>query len=158
MENKSKNKAEGKPAANKSEAPASDLKEARGGVIAQMTAEVSEMSDDKVLEGIAVTQDALGILQIEAAKRGITGFVAGDRRPIAEAGKIDGNFVCNRGMEGDRSYSKGDARSGKVSDLAHLAKSGAISPADDETAKAVSDFLGRDVAVYSAPAATEAEA
>lgn len=153
MEKPGKNKAEAKPEATKNDVAAT----ARSEMLEHARSKIGEAEDDEILEGIAEGRKMLAALEAEAAKRGIAGMIAGQRRPDASKGQVDGQFVCNRGMEGDRTYSKGDPREGKVSELAHLVRSGALSPADDETAEAVSAFLGTDVAVAAPAVQAEAE-
>lgn len=139
-----------KPSRNKAEAPADADKS--GDPVAAMRAEIAEMDDAAVNEHLAKGRIAVAALQDEARRRGIEGLAPGDRRSNPGAGNSDGSFVCLREMEGDRSYRKGDPRSGKVSELAHLVKSGALAPADADTAEAASAYLGTDVAAYSPPA------
>lgn len=85
-----------------------------------------------------------------------------DASTRAGAGAHEGNFTCRRELSGDREYRTGDARVGKVSDLAHLARSGAIAPADKATASALKDYAGVDADIVkptskAAEAAEEAE-
>lgn len=139
-----------KPTRNKAEAPA-DADKAIDPVAA-MRAEIAMMGDADVNEHLAKGRIAVAALEDEARRRGITDIAPGQRRPDPGQGTVDGKFVCRREMTGDRDYSRGDEREGKVSELAHLVKSQALSPADAATAEAVSAYLGFDVEVYSAPA------
>ena len=75
----------------------------------------------------------------------------------AGAGAVEGKFTCLRELEGDRSYRSGDARDGKVSELAHLAQSGAIAPADKATQEALVDFAGDEAAVVKPKKAGKAD-
>lgn len=69
----------------------------------------------------------------------------------ASAGAHDGKFVVCRPLNGGE-FAPGDDREGKVSNLAHLCRTGAILPKDKATADAVSTFTGQEIAVYKAPA------
>lgn len=75
----------------------------------------------------------------------------------AGAGSVEGSFTCLRELQGDRAYASGDAREGKVSELAHLARSGAVAPADKATKAALADFAGIDVDVVKPKSSAAAE-
>lgn len=71
----------------------------------------------------------------------------------AAAGGHVGAFKVGRPHEGDQAYAEGDDRSGKVSELGHLVKTGTLVPADEVTADACSAWLGEVVEQDTAEAA-----
>lgn len=72
------------------------------------------------------------------------------QRDRSAAGAVEGKFVCRRELHGDEVYQSGDPREGKVSDLVHLVRSGALAPADAKTAEACNVYGNLDVKPISA--------
>lgn len=70
---------------------------------------------------------------------------------IGKAASIDGAFSVQRTLSGDKVWVKGDVREGKIGDLIHLVETGAILADNEDTAKACSIMLGRDVRVGEMP-------
>ena len=159
MEKKpSRNKAEVAPDENKAEVSRGDRQAmARNAAVERF----AEMSDDEIRDVHAEGTEMFKVLNAEANKRGLPlglGIVSEVRRDPA-AGATVGKFTCNRTLQGDRNYQPGEERAGRVADFYHLLESGAISPADQETADAVKKFSGleRDVVAptFAAPAEKE---
>lgn len=156
-----RNKAEAPSDGNKAEGFSQEeidaRKKDREAGIEAVKAKLAEVSDAELLDAYSEGEDFRRAVNDEAAKRGVAlgtnvGFV---RRDPAAAQTV-GNFISRRALSGDRQYNVGDPREGKVGELIHLVESGAISPADDETAAAVKAFTGKDFAVYTVPAPAEA--
>lgn len=65
----------------------------------------------------------------------------------AKAGSFEGTFKVRRPMSGRETWKRGDTREDRVSDVAHLIRDGALTPADKATADAASEFLGVEIKV-----------
>jgi hypothetical protein len=69
-----------------------------------------------------------------------------------KAGRHEGNFTVRRPMTGAKAWARGDTRTDRVQDVAHLVESGSLVAKDKETAEATAEFIGREVKVGEVPA------
>jgi hypothetical protein len=150
----SKNKAEAPAAANKGEGRRSRIDE----FLSDVREHVGKATPEEFQEIHAAHRELGNVINAEANSRGVVVGIASPPVTDPSAGSVDGDFVCLRPMQGDREYSAGDGRTGKVGELAHLVTSGAIAAKDEATASAYSAFTGLETVVYSKPKAAEKEA
>lgn len=126
-----------RPAATKADAPQNKADKAKGD-----KGDEADPEKARTLTGSTIVADRQG---------------HSDPSTRAGAGAVEGKFTCMRELVGDRAYASGDARDGKVSDLVHLAQSGAIAPADKATQEALKDYAGVEAAVVKPKRATKAD-
>jgi hypothetical protein len=109
-----------------------------------MKRRIDLMQDHELLQSYDQLKIGKPMIEAAIAARGIGG---GEHKIEAAAGAFEGRFTVTCELLGDKMYSDGQERRGIIRDYQHLIRSGALVPADDETADYVRRYTGLVIGV-----------